>query len=70
MTYISYSWYTLYFSKLGHTVYDWSVLCHVGIMNKENIIKLKDVYTIDGCNIITREIGDMFYETLEPKYLH
>lgn len=54
------------FKNLGHTVEDWSVSGHAHIMNKKKMsIKLKTGKVIDGCNHITRKIGQEFYDTFK-----
>ena len=56
------------FKNLGHTVDDWSVSGHAEVMGKKkHRIVLNNGYCIDGCNTITREIGNQFYETFKDK---
>jgi hypothetical protein len=57
------------FNKLGHEVEDWSVSGHAGVMQKQkHEIKLNNGYIINECNMITREIGKVFYDTFKEKF--
>jgi len=57
------------FNNLNHTVDDWSVSGHAGVVNKKkHEIKLNSGYIINECNHITREIGKDFYETFKDTF--